>query len=65
MFSGQDTRGNLLGLFFDMTLNTPRLQQYTLAPLAVLAFCLFMIGVSRGMGETYGVFLLPLTESFE
>ena len=48
-----------------MTLNTPRLQQYTLAPLAVLAFCLFMIGVSRGMGETYGVFLLPLTESFE
>ena len=24
-----------------------------------------MIGVSRGMGETYGVFLLPLTESFE
>ena len=65
MFSGQDTRGNLLGLFFDMTLNTPRLQQYTLAPLAVLAFCLFMIGVSRGMGETYGVFLLPLTENFE
>jgi MFS family permease len=65
MFSGQDTRGNLLGLFFDMTLNKPRLQQYTLAPLAVLAFCLFMIGVSRGMGETYGVFLLPLTENFE
>ena len=65
MFSGQDTRGNLLGLFFDMTLNIPRLRQYTLAPLAVLAFCLFMIGVSRGMGETYGVFLLPLTESFE
>ena len=48
-----------------MTLNTPRLQPYTLAPLAVLAFCLFMIGISRGMGETYGVFLLPLTESFE
>ena len=48
-----------------MTLNTPRLQPYTLAPLAVLAFCLFMISVSRGMGETYGVFLLPLTESFE
>ena len=48
-----------------MTLNTPRLQPYSLAPLAVLAFCLFMIGVSRGMGETYGVFLLPLTESFE
>jgi MFS family permease len=32
--------------------------------LAVLAFCLLMIAVSRGMGETYGVFLLPLTETF-
>ena len=32
--------------------------------LAILAFCLMMIAVSRGMGETYGVFLLPLTETF-
>ena len=48
-----------------MKLNTPRSQPRALGPLAVLAFCLMMIAVSRGMGETYGVFLLPLTESYD
>ncbi len=33
--------------------------------LFVLFFCLFMTAVSRGMGETFGVFLLPLSKQFE
>jgi MFS family permease len=34
------------------------------AALFVFAFCLVMIASSRGMGETYAIFLLPLSESF-
>jgi len=34
------------------------------APLFVFAFCLLMIATSRGMGETYAIFLLPLSENF-
>ncbi len=32
--------------------------------LLVLFFCVFMTAVSRGMGETFGVFLLPLSKQF-
>jgi len=32
--------------------------------LLVLAFCVLMTAVSRGAGETFGVFLLPLSEHF-
>lgn len=32
--------------------------------LYVLVFCLMMTAFSRGMGETYGVFLLPLSHHF-
>jgi len=35
-----------------------------LPALAVFAFCLMMIAASRGMGETYAIFLLPLSDSF-
>ena len=35
-----------------------------LPALLVFAFCILMIATSRGMGETYGVFLLPMSESF-
>ncbi len=33
--------------------------------LGVLFFCLFMTAISRGMGETFGVFLLPLSGHFD
>ena len=36
----------------------------SLAALFVFAFCLMMIASSRGMGETYAIFLLPLSETF-
>jgi len=36
----------------------------SLAALFVFAFCLAMIASSRGMGETYAIFLLPLSETF-
>ena len=36
----------------------------SLAALFVFAFCLVMIATSRGMGETYAIFLLPLSETF-
>ncbi len=36
----------------------------SLAALFVFAFCLVMIASSRGMGETYAIFLLPLSETF-
>ncbi len=36
----------------------------SLAALFVFAFCLLMIASSRGMGETYAIFLLPLSETF-
>jgi len=32
--------------------------------LLIFAFCMMMIATSRGMGETYGIFLLPLTDHF-
>ena len=32
--------------------------------LLVLIFCILMTAFSRGMGETYGVFLVPLSEHF-
>jgi len=40
------------------------LQSTPPAALFVFAFCLVMIASSRGMGETYAIFLLPLSESF-
>lgn len=33
--------------------------------LSVLFFCLSMTALSRGMGETFGVFLLPLSDHFD
>ena len=39
-------------------------QPSLMAPLFVFAFCLAMIASSRGMGETYAIFLLPLSEAF-
>ena len=36
----------------------------SLAALFVFAFCLAMIASSRGMGETFAIFLLPLSETF-
>ena len=36
----------------------------SLAAMFVFAFCLVMIASSRGMGETYAIFLLPLSETF-
>ena len=32
--------------------------------LCIFAFCMLMIASSRGMGETYGIFLLPLSDNF-
>jgi len=44
---------------------TARPPHPSLAPaLLIFAFCLVMIAVSRGMGETYAVFLLPLSAEF-
>ena len=40
------------------------LQSTPPAALFVFTFCLVMIASSRGMGETYAIFLLPLSESF-
>lgn len=37
---------------------------HLISALCVFAFCMLMIASSRGMGETYGVFLLPLSDSF-
>ena len=48
-----------------MKKNTRQSKSKFYAPLAVLVFCLTMIAVSRGMGETYGVFLLPISETFQ
>lgn len=39
-------------------------QPRLLAALSVFAFCLMMIAASRGMGETYAIFLLPLSDNF-
>ncbi|NQV98689.1 MAG: MFS transporter [Rhodospirillales bacterium] len=40
-------------------------RQSSLVPgLLIFAFCLLMIAASRGMGETYAVFLLPLSVEF-
>ena len=36
----------------------------SLAAFFVFAFCLVMIASSRGMGETYAIFLLPLSDAF-
>ena len=36
----------------------------SIVPIFILIFCLLMISVSRGMGESFGVFLLPLSDSF-
>ena len=33
--------------------------------LAIVVFCLIMAAVGRGMGDTYAVFLLPLSEGME
>lgn len=36
-----------------------------LISLMVLLYCLGLTAISRGMGETFGVFLLPLSEQFQ
>ena len=36
----------------------------SIVPIFILIFCLLMISVSRGMGESFGVFLLPLSDTF-
>ena len=36
----------------------------SVVPIFILIFCLLMISFSRGMGESFGVFLLPLSDSF-
>ena len=36
----------------------------SLPSIAILVFCLLMTAFGRGMGETYGVFLLPLSAQF-
>ena len=47
-----------------MVSDTSKAQSHIIPALLVFAFCLMMIATSRGMGETYGVFLLPLTDHF-
>ncbi len=47
-----------------MVSDTSKAQSHIIPALLVFAFCLMMIATSRGMGETYGVFLLPLTDNF-
>ena len=39
-------------------------QPAPVAAIFVFVFCLAMIASSRGMGETYAIFLLPLSENF-
>jgi len=53
-----------LDLAFLMVSPPPRRMPDSLAALFVFAFCLVMIASSRGMGETYAIFLLPLSETF-
>ncbi len=36
-----------------------------ISALCVFSFCMLMIASSRGMGETYGIFLLPLSDYFD
>ncbi len=47
-----------------MTPNSSTRQPRLMAALAVFAFCMMMIAASRGMGESYAIFLLPLAENF-
>jgi len=47
-----------------MAPNRQQKQPRLLAALSVFAFCLMMIAASRGMGETYAIFLLPLSDNF-
>ena len=42
----------------------PRVSRTALAAVGVLAFCMLMTALGRGMGETFAVFLLPLGEEF-
>ncbi len=44
-------------------MTTPK-RSSLLPALLIFAFCLVMIAASRGMGETYAVFLLPLSAEF-
>jgi MFS family permease len=37
---------------------------HLISALCIFAFCMLMIASSRGMGETYGIFLLPLSDNF-
>ena len=53
-----------LDLAFLMVSSPPQRKPDSLAALFVFAFCLVMIASSRGMGETYAIFLLPLSETF-
>ena len=40
-------------------------KQFSQVPaLLVLGFCIVLTALSRGAGETFGVFLLPLSEHF-
>lgn len=50
--------------FSTMNSATGSRQPNLLPALFVFAFCMLMIAASRGMGETYGVFLLPISEDF-
>ncbi len=53
-----------LDLAFLMVSPPTRRMPESLAALFVFAFCLVMIATSRGMGETYAIFLLPLSDTF-
>ena len=53
-----------LDLAFLMVSPPPQRMPNSLAALFVFAFCLVMIASSRGIGETYAIFLLPLSETF-
>ena len=37
---------------------------HLISALCIFTFCMLMIASSRGMGETYGIFLLPLSDTF-
>ncbi len=47
-----------------MKLISGRRQPHLMQALFIFAFCMMMIAASRGMGETYAVFLLPLSDTF-
>ena len=52
--------GNALSMIFNQNLR----RSSVAGPLFIFLFCFFMIAISRGMGESYAIFLLPLSENF-